>query len=120
MLTHYSGSTENRLFLGRARKQAAQYTADGVETQKLTVFDGRTLTHSVKKITITIAGKIAPALKAAFRRARGRLPERRKGGFVSRTRTTVYYPPAVAEDARRHELRSAPAQDAMRCGEEPQ
>jgi hypothetical protein len=61
---HYSGSAENRLFLVRARKQAAQYTADGVETQKITVFDGRTLTHSVKKITI--AGQIAPALKAAF------------------------------------------------------
>ncbi len=39
MLMHYSGSNEDRLFLVRARKQTAQYTADGVETLTLTVFD---------------------------------------------------------------------------------
>jgi hypothetical protein len=54
-----------------------------------------------------------------LRRSHGRLPEPRcgrrrcrQGGFVSRTRTTIYYPPAVAEDGRRRELRSAPPQGA--------
>jgi hypothetical protein len=64
MILHYSQSNEDRLFLVRARQEAQSLRLDGLETVKLTLFDGQRVKRTSKGITF--AGSSTADIKAAF------------------------------------------------------